>query len=66
LQIKVNGEIMSFTSNITLLQLLESLEINPGSVAVELNGVIIDRDNYGKTGLNEGDVVEIVRFVGGG
>ncbi len=57
---------MSFTSNITLLQLLESLEINPGSVAVELNGVIIDRDNYGKTGLNEGDVVEIVRFVGGG
>ncbi|NLO89161.1 MAG: sulfur carrier protein ThiS [Clostridia bacterium] len=66
MQVTVNGEIMSFPSNISLLQLLENLGLNPGSVAVELNGVIVDRDSYEKTGLGNGDVVEIVRFVGGG
>jgi thiamine biosynthesis protein ThiS len=35
-------------------------------VAVEHNGMIIDRDAYATTTLGDGDVVEIVRMVGGG
>jgi thiamine biosynthesis protein ThiS len=35
-------------------------------VAVEHNGMIIERDAYARTTLQDGDVMEIVRMVGGG
>jgi len=40
--------------------------VSPRAVAVEHNGVIIERDEYARTTLGEGDAVEIVRMVGGG
>jgi sulfur carrier protein len=42
------------------------LGVSPRAVAVEHNRMIIERDAYGTTILQEGDVVEIVRMVGGG
>ena len=35
-------------------------------IAVERNGSIVKRSDYGKTVLQDGDTVEIVQFVGGG
>ena len=35
-------------------------------VACELNGAIVPRDAYAATVLRAGDVLEVVRFVGGG
>ena len=35
-------------------------------LAVERNGDIVPRAQYGETVLEDGDVLEIVRFVGGG
>ena len=35
-------------------------------LAVERNGNIVPRARYGETVLEDGDVLEIVRFVGGG
>jgi len=35
-------------------------------VVVEKNGKIIDPDYYERENLNDGDVIEIVQFVGGG
>lgn len=36
------------------------------AVAVEVSGRIIAKDDFGKVRLADGDVVEVVRFVGGG
>ena len=39
---------------------------DPARVAVERNGNIVPKAQYSATTLADGDVVEIVRFVGGG
>jgi thiamine biosynthesis protein ThiS len=49
-----------------LLAYLETLGVSARAVAVEHNGVIVERSGYGEAQLNDGDVVEIVRMVGGG
>jgi thiamine biosynthesis protein ThiS len=46
--------------------LLESLGIDPRTVAVELNRVVVGRARYGDTMIDPGAEVEIVAFVGGG
>ena len=38
----------------------------PATVAIELNEEILERELYGKTILREGDIMEIVQFMGGG
>ncbi len=50
----------------TLKRLLDSLEINPNTVVVEHNKVVIPRTQVEGVSLHEGDSVEIVHFVGGG
>lgn len=57
---------MDVNENLTVTGLLESLEIDPGRVAVEVNLKIIKRCDFGEQKLSEGDTVEIVNFVGGG
>ena len=39
--------------------------LNPGRIAVELNGEILPKDKF-DTALRDGDSAEIVHFVGGG
>lgn len=50
----------------TLPELLESEGYDPVRVAVELNYDIVPKAKYAETTLNDGDIVEIVSFVGGG
>ena len=42
------------------------LSLSDGAVAVERNGDVVTRATHPTTSLVEGDVIEIVRFVGGG
>jgi len=63
--ITCNGESLS-TKSETLPQLLDELDLGSKKVAVELNKAIVARDTYQTTKLTEGDVIEIVHFVGGG
>ena len=62
----VNGKQVELAQPTLLLAYLEKLGVGPRAVAVEHNGAIIERDAYGTTTLGDGDVVEIVRMVGGG
>jgi thiamine biosynthesis protein ThiS len=63
----VNGAPRELGRNSTMAGLLGSLGIDPRLVVVEHNRSILrDRDAYGSLDLNEGDIVEIVHFVGGG
>ena len=65
MQITVNGENKIITE-MSLLQFLESLGIDPRRVAVELNTDIVSKSAYETTILQDGDRMEIVHFVGGG
>lgn len=65
MNIKINGELRQ-TGKGTVSGLLEELNIQPGRVAVEVNLKIIRKSDYETHPINEGDVIEIVNFVGGG
>jgi len=65
-RLTVNGDEMELAGLATVGDLLGSLKIAPARVVVELNGVIYRRGEGLEAGLTDGDVVEIVHFVGGG
>lgn len=64
--ITLNGEPHTLTSRVTIVELLAQLDIDPRRVAVERNFVVVRRDAYATTTVEEGDQIEIVNFVGGG
>lgn len=66
MKIKLNGEDKEILDGLNLESLLEELQIRPARVIVEHNRNIVARDGYGSTMLAEGDILEIVHFVGGG
>jgi thiamine biosynthesis protein ThiS len=66
MKLKINGEEREAVDGLSLIGLLESLQIRPGRVVIERNREIVRRDSFGSTMLAEGDVLEIVHFVGGG
>lgn len=63
--IRINGVDID-KIEISLMQYLEENSISPLRIAVELNEEILPKANYAATVLKDGDVVEIVNFVGGG
>ncbi|MGO9016478.1 MAG: sulfur carrier protein ThiS [Dissulfurispiraceae bacterium] len=65
MRLKVNGEEID-TAAATLLQLLQEKKIKPERVAVEVNLKVLRRMDFERYLLHEGDIVEIVNFVGGG
>jgi len=62
----VNGKEEQPGREPTLAEYLETRQLAQGSVVVERNGQIIPKDRYRLVTLREGDVLEIVRLVGGG
>lgn len=66
MRIRVNGDPVELPTELTILQLLDRLGIDPRRVAVEHNLTIIKRARYESTAIGDGDTVEIVNFVGGG
>lgn len=66
MKLTVNGEPQEAPDGTTVLGLLEQLELTGGPVAVERNAEVVPRAEHEKTVLAEGDVLEIVHFVGGG
>lgn len=66
MQLTVNGTPHSFEQNPNLSQLLETLNLTGKRLAVERNGEIVPRSQFGETVLTDGDQLEIVVAVGGG
>jgi sulfur carrier protein len=64
--IQLNGVPRDLPGPLTVLALLESLDIDPRTVAVEVNRVVVRRARYAETTVEPGAEVEIVAFVGGG
>ena len=66
IHILINGEEKEIATGLNIAGLLDELQIRPGRVVIELNRTIISRDAHESTSLKEGDMLEIVHFVGGG
>jgi thiamine biosynthesis protein ThiS len=66
LTITLNGDAQTVPGPLTVAELLAHLDIDARGVAVERNFVVVKRDAYATTALEEGDQIEIVNFVGGG
>lgn len=66
MHLTINGQPRDISDARTVEQLLGELELDPRAVVVELNREIVRRPALAATPLAEGDVVEIVHFVGGG
>ena len=65
-KIQLNGDSYEINNGTNLNELLNKLKIQKNKVAVEVNGVIIEKNKYLKLILNKDDKIEIVHFIGGG
>ena len=66
MQLTINGSPRTLDAAPTVDAMLRQLGLDPRGVVVELNRVIIRRAVVAETPVADGDVVEIVHFVGGG
>lgn len=66
IQVRLNGKDREIDAGLSVRELVESLELNPELIVVELNREILSRDRFGEIQVSEGDQVELVHFVGGG
>ena len=63
--VKVNGQELDIAGQ-TVAEYLAGTNYDPKRIAVERNGDIVPKAQYGETRLQDGDSVEVVSFVGGG
>jgi len=66
MDVVINGERKRITAGVTLLELLQELELDPRAVVVEHNRKIVRRVGLSDVTVNDGDAIELVHFVGGG
>jgi sulfur carrier protein len=66
MDVTINGNPRSIPDGLTVRALLDHLGLAGGPVAVEINQTIVPRAEHPAHAVQQGDVVEIVHFVGGG
>ncbi len=66
LQITLNGEPRTVPAGGSIADLLVSLHVARETVAVERNRDVVRRSDHATTPVQDGDVIELVQFVGGG
>ncbi len=63
--VKINGEELN-AAGTTVAKYLAAANYDPKRIAVERNGNVVPKAQYGSTVLKDGDSLEVVSFVGGG
>ena len=69
MKLKLNGEIKTINHSdeeFFLEGLITQLGYQPQLIVVELNGAIINPQDWSKTKIRNGDCLEVVTIVGGG
>ena len=66
ISVTVNGEPRQVQASATIASMLRELGIDPARVAVERNLSIFPRSTLDQAPVANGDMFEIVHFVGGG
>ena len=63
--VKINGKELNIAGK-TVAEYLATTNYDSKRIAVECNGDIVPKAQYGETVFKDGDSVEVVSFVGGG
>ncbi|MDV6031111.1 MULTISPECIES: sulfur carrier protein ThiS [Pirellulaceae] len=66
ISITVNGRRVEIDSEMSVEQLLDTVDVPPNYLAVEINADVVPRETYADTIVRDGDDVEVVTLVGGG
>lgn len=66
MNITLNGKKQTIDKNITVGNLISQLNLNKYALVVEVNKEILEKEKVKEHVLNEGDVVELISFFGGG
>jgi sulfur carrier protein len=66
MRVTLNGDARELHDGITVEQLVRDLGLGARRIAVEINLDVVPRADYAARALCDGDVVEIVQFIGGG
>ena len=63
--VKINGNFLDAAGK-TISEYLATTDYDPKRIAVEKNGEIVPKAQYDATVMFDGDIIEVVSFVGGG
>lgn len=66
MQIIVNGENREFNEEITLQEVITTLQIEDKVMAAAVNMQIVKKEQWGSFRLSNEDKLELLQFVGGG
>ena len=66
IEITVNGQLVSIAEPMTVEQVLDTVEVPPNYLAVEVNAEVVPREDYASRMIHSGDALELVTLVGGG
>ena len=66
MEIIVNGQTMTIDNNLSILELLDNLQVKEKTMAVAINMEIIKKESWASHQLKEADKLELLHFVGGG
>ena len=66
INLMINGKARELDKEVDLASYLDSFGLDLQHIAVGYNGQVLPKDEFGQVELKEGDVLKIVRPVGGG
>lgn len=66
MNVKINGENHTFNDDITLENIINELNITINSIVAEVNGQVITKEKFSNTVIKDNDIIELIKFVGGG
>jgi sulfur carrier protein len=64
--VTLNGNRVELEQPMTIRQLLETANVPPNYLAVEINADVVPREEHASQIVQDGDCVEVVTLVGGG
>ena len=65
-RVSVNGVLRDINDGASVRELLSVLDVVPRLVVVEINKKVVYPEQWNETLVADGDLIEIVSFVGGG
>ena len=66
MEIVVNGKTETLDKELSVLELLEKLDVAKVGTAIAINNQIVPRDSHANARISDGDRIEIIRPIGGG
>ncbi len=66
IEITVNGRRVEIESEMTVDQVLDTVDVPPNYLAVEVNAEVVPREDFTTHLVGPGDEIEVVTLVGGG